>query len=285
MEFLHELPEHRLVEKLAKPQSIFYRQFGIPEPFCWVGIRLPLPELVPSMRGDVDLCWGPMIRSIKATSSKEGLWVFQRYGSITKEFLDGSEWIWPPRLDRLEAFEFKTHPVHVDGHVRRKGDQSKPRSSGDQQAKLLCRAGFDRVTLVDLMAAEPADALGSNPWLSGAAVAGKGSSVLRREIRLREKTPYGRVVCEWSQVSWKDPEHAGGFGVPRTFRGSPANHLLGLEDVMKNRNMLNERFAAIFSRFHSAEVPFPVFLRYCGKCRSFYTTKSPDQRHCIQAMG
>ena len=255
-------------------------QFGIPDPFCWIGIRLPLPGLVPSMRGDVDLCWGPLARRWKPSATEETIWHFSRYGAITREFVDETEWHWPPRLDRIEAFEFKTHPVHIDGRVRRKGNQSAPRSSGDQQAELLCRAGFDRVTLVDLMAGEPANVPGHNSWFTGSAVTSRGGAAFNREIRWRKNPPYGRVIAEWSQVSWKDPEDAGSFGIPVSFQGSPPNRLLADPKVVANRAMLNANLTRIFSRFDASAVPFPVFVRYCEQCRIFYLASASDEVHC-----
>lgn len=279
VEFLHELPEHRLVEKIAR-HPVFYELFRIPPYFRWVGIRLPLPDLVAGMEGDVDLCWGPLGRRWKANATEETKWHTQRYRAITREFVDETEWVWPPRLDFIGSFEFKTHPAHVNGRVRRKGNQATPRSSGDQQAELLCKAGFDRVTLVDLMAGEPADEPNRSSWFVGSAVVAKGASSFENEVRWRNDAPYGRVIAEWSQVSWKDAEDAGGFAIPASYQGAPLNRLLSTPEVATNRARLNASLFGIFSKFDAASVPFPAFVRHCAKCRSFYPAASPDELHC-----
>jgi hypothetical protein len=56
--------------------------------------------------------------------------------------------------------------------------------------------------------------------------------------------------------------------------------LLSTPEGATNRARLNASLFGIFSKFDTASIPFPVFVRYCTKCRTFYLATSPDEVHC-----
>jgi hypothetical protein len=279
-EFIHQLPERRLVEKLTSPHSAFHMEFGVPEFFCLRGLQTPLPPLIPQALGDVDFWWTPLARVWKAGAKEDTKLFWERHRYPTYEYIQQTEWVWPPPLDLMVGFEFKTHPVDRTGKVRRIKNQQDPARSGEAQAERLAQLGFDYAWLIDVLPGEPVSEPGQSAWLSGAELAAGGAEYFAGHLARRNQQPFGRAIAAWSMIGWKDAEQAGGFGIQLPFVAAPRNPLLGTNTVANARVELVKSLTSVLDRFVCTEIPFPAYLLHCNACKAFHLSSDPTKRHC-----
>lgn len=254
--YLVEIPEreHEAVRRLLELPAIawqFLEQHGLNPSFYWCILQVRHSRLVEFFEGDVDILVGRL------------------------NLNDSGGIKWPLSTDYLVGIEAKC--AYLDPEAKEiTEDAIKSKKSSDQemhktqrQLKVLLQMGFDKVSLLDIIANPPASGIDSRAWFLALDIAVTSmkemSPILQK--RLPDDSPAGHWVWSIGSVIGGD-ETMRGAGAPIRLRIAQANPFLQISsEVQSRRKKMEYNLSTILT-----DLPTPcrlpaIFIdcRTCGK--------------------
>lgn len=273
------------------------RSLGIHPHCCWALIEVDMDDLVPSLKGDVDLLVGRIAfknperfehrlrEHITSLSSRppNTLMQFMAPDDLVADLLAGEgELIWPPQPGYLAGIEVKcsrltidvnplTTPISIDDMKSTKASPQKTRKIRLEIEKLMS-LGCDRVALLDLIANPPADGLNMEAWHNASVIALKTESAMAEVLfnRLPPDCTAGHWVYSVGAVAGGD-ETVRGSGLPQQYR--EAQPTVGFSIGDAQRTELNGAIAEILSRV-SPPYFLPAVYMNCRVCKRIHHARS-----------
>lgn len=273
------------------------RSLGIHPHVCWALIEVDMRDLVPSLKGDVDLLVGRigfknherfegrLKEHLASLNSLPGntLIQFMAPDNVVADLLAGEgELIWPPKPDYLVGLEVKcsrlntdvnplTAPITVADMKSTKGSPQKTRKIRLEVEKLI-NIGCDRVALLDLIANPPADGINMGAWHSASVVAQKTEDAMQQV--LLNRLPADCAAAHWvysvGAVAGGD-ETFRGSGLPQQYREAQPTARSGIGETQ--RTELNESIVDILSRV-SPPYFLPAVYMNCRLCKRIHHARS-----------
>lgn len=275
------------------------RSFGIHPHCCWALIEVDMNDLVPSLKGDVDLLIGRIAfknpdrfeRKLKEHITSlnslppNALIQFMAPDNLVADLLAGEgELIWPPRPDYLAGIEVKcsrlgidvnplTTPISIDDMKSTKASPQKTRKIRLEIEKLIS-LGCDRVALLDLIANPPADGVNMGAWHNVSVIALKTESAMAEVLsnRLPPDCTAGHWVYSVGAVAGGD-ETVRGSGLPQQYR--EARPVVRPLTSDAQRTDLNGAITNILSRV-SPPYFLPAVYMNCRVCKRIHHARSED---------
>jgi hypothetical protein len=262
---------------------------------CWALIEIDMPDLVPSVKGDVDILVGHIsfkdqkqyeailreqIESRK-TARPNALIQFMNLYNVAADLVAMNGGIaWPPRTDYLAGIEVKCSRFNKNADPFKASlDESDMRSTKSSWQKVekirlevgkLEKLGFDQVALLDLIANPPADGTNLNAWAVASAIADRTERVMERILnnRLPSDSIAGHWVYSLGAVAGGD-ELMRGSGYPNQYRAPQKNIFLVGSDTESRRLMMERSLKSLMEAL-PIPVGLPALFIKCRKCRSIH---------------
>jgi hypothetical protein len=249
--------EHQAVRTLVNDlpwlAAEMFASMGLNWCFSWFLLRLQQNRLHPSRRGDVDLLAGPL----EWNDPNQFLSMLKRESDARKEWPPNTIWRltaamcaerggikWPPSVNYLVAVEAKcAYREASDASATRlkltKGGPGKLRHTQLQVDELL-EMGFDRVSLLDIIANPPSQGDGIEAWFRAADVADQSRQEMAQhlDVRLPGESPAGHWAWSAGPVVGGS-ERIRGVGKPLQLRAAAVNPQLDRSEVRRDRGELN----------------------------------------------
>jgi hypothetical protein len=280
-----------VLEAGGMPFSRWLSPLGWGLPMSWLAVSIPTDRLVSDstkLPGDVDILGGPL-------SPEPGAWTAgmakaQRELPLASPELHASlAWAyvnevggieWPPRLEFIAAAEVRASWFTKDGALKATGLGAGDQRSYMAKATGLCRLGFDRVSLLRIVAGEPASGHGLNPWIEAVARADASARTLSIGLRITREDPYGSIILSVGALPGRDEVMSGSGSVEILNHG--ARNLLS-----KNAQAVRRRAeisAALQAAFQDVPAPSrrPAVLLACrsNECRKLFWAGQDLQTYC-----
>jgi len=275
------------------------RSLGIHPHCCWALIEVDMNDLVPSVKGDVDLLIGRIafknpdrfenrlkehITSLNSLPPNT-LMQFMASDNLVADLLAGEgELIWPPQPDYLAGIEVKcsrlsidvnplTTPISIDDMKSTKASPQKKRKIRLEIEKLMS-LGCDRVALLDLIANPPADGLNMEAWHNASVIASKTESAMGEVLsnRLPPDCTAGHWVYSVGAVAGGD-ETVRGSGLPQQYREAQPVGRPSTSDA--ERTDLNGAITNILSRVTPPNF-LPAVYMNCRVCKRIHHARSEN---------
>lgn len=271
------------------------RSLGIHPHCCWALIEVDMNDLVPSVKGDVDLLIGPVafknpdrfedrlkehITSLDSLPPNT-LMQFMAPDNLVADLLASEgELIWPPQPDYLAGIEVKcsrlridlnplTTPISRDDMKSTKASPQKTRRIRLEIEKLIS-LGCDRVALLDLIANPPADGINMQAWHNASVIALRTESAMADVLsnRLPTDCTAGHWVYSVGAVAGGD-ETFRGSGLPQQYR--EAQPIVPIRGA--HRIKLIGAITDILSRV-SPPYSLPAVYMNCRVCKRIHHARS-----------
>jgi hypothetical protein len=269
------------------------RSLGIHPRCCWALIEVQMEDLVPSVKGDVDILVGSIAWTdpsrleaalrdhIVSLQSLPGnaLIQFVAPDNLVADLLaEEGEVIWPPAPDYLVGIEVKSSrldrivnplaaPISVDDMKSTKASPKKKRKIRLEIDKLL-RLGCDRVGLLDLIANPPADGINMRAWHNASITSEKTETAMAAV--LADRLPVDSVAGHWvysvGAVAGAD-ETVRGTGLPQQYKEARLNTISSEPDSL--RRQLNEGITNLLSTI-ARPYSLPALFLNCRLCKRIH---------------
>lgn len=244
---------------------------GLPSFFWWAMTKVLHQRLVSGFRGDVDVLMGPV-----KFSDADAYWVcVERHRKEHPGFHEGMyQWIaahelaaqgglvWPPRLDYLVALETKCTRYTPQQQPARSNTAHQPEQRRvEGQVGRLMMMGFNRVTLLDLIANPPIGGGNGQAWVNAAGMSLQSQQEMLSKFQKRfqdAEAGAGHAVFSWGAVSGGD-EMSRGAGCPRWLRLPADNPRLAEPRTRENRVELESNLLEVLARVPHPRM-FPVII-------------------------
>lgn len=273
------------------------RSFGIHPHCCWALIEIDMKELVPSLKGDVDILIGSIgwkDPQLFEHALQEHLAMLKSYprnaliqfmapdNFVADQLAERGELVWPPKPDYIGGIEVKCSRLNTGVNPLRAAitvaDMKSTKASSRKQRKIrleiekLNRLGCDRVALLDLIANPPADGINIGAWHNASVIASKTEDAMRQVFanRLPAQCAAAHWVYSVGAVAGGD-ETVRGSGLPQQYReGQPFAGSL-MSDTQ--RTELNEAIVDILSRVTPPYFLPAVYMK-CRSCKQLHHARS-----------
>lgn len=273
------------------------RSFGVHPHCCWALIEVDMKQLVPSLRGDVDILvgragWKEPQRfehaiqehfEILKSSPGNALIQFMAPDNFVADLLtEQGELIWPPKPDYIIVIEVKCSRLNAGVNPLRGpitvADMKSTKASSRKQRKIrleiekLNRLGCDGVALLDLIANPPADGINMGAWHNASVVALKTEDAMQQVLanRLLADCAAAHWVYSVGAVAGGD-ETFRGSGLPQQYREAQATARSEISEAQ--RIELEESIVDIFSRV-SPPYFLPAVYVNCRLCQRIHHARS-----------
>lgn len=263
-------------------------------PVVWLGLRIPHERLLrgygrppKKFRGDVDVFGA----SLQASSEEE----YRSYVAKVREIIPPEahpswvEWCtvqemvhdgktkWPPDLSYIAAAEVKAAYYNADDDLKGAGGKH----NGRDQARELCRMGFDRVALARFVVTEPLTSETYHPWMLASARSGMARDDYMGEPKRifgEEDDPFGTVLISGGAVPGK-LEHLAGTTSADWLRRPPDNPFR--QEAAALRQAVEGNLLEVMGR-HPFPRTFPVLILACSddRCGHLYVTGADPNAAC-----
>jgi hypothetical protein len=273
------------------------RSFGVHPHCCWALIEVDMKELVPSLRGDVDILvgrvgWKEPQRFEHAI--REHFELLKSYpGNALIQFIapdnfvadlltEQGQLVWPPKPDYLLGIEVKCSRLNGGVNPLRApitvADMKSTKASSRKQRKIrlevekLNRLGCDGVALLDLIANPPADGINMGAWHNASVIALKTEDAMQQV--LANRLPADCAAAHWvysvGAVAGGD-ETLRGSGLPQQYREAEPTARSGISEAQ--RTELNGAIVDILSRV-SPPYFLPAVYMNCRLCKRIHHARS-----------
>jgi hypothetical protein len=258
--YLVEIPEREreAVRRLLELPGIawqFFDSHGLNPSLSWCIQRVRHDRLVESFKGDVDILMGRLD--------------LNESGGIK----------WPPSTDYLVGIEAKCAYLHPDANEITE-DAIKSKKSSEQeirktqrQVKELLQMGFDKVTLLDMIANPPAFGIDSRAWFVALETAETSMKEMLPTLqkRLPDNSPAGHWVWSIGSVIGGD-ETMRGAGAPIELRRACENPFLRKDSKTRSRRQeMQHNLHGILARL-PPPCRLPAVFIDCGACTKVHRT-------------
>lgn len=263
-------------------------------PVVWLGLRIPHERLLrgysrppKKFLGDVDVFGA----SLQVSSDDEYRCHVQKVAELCDsethptqvqwlaalDFIYDGKIKWPPDLTYVAAVEVKAAYYDADGNLKAAGNKF----NGRNQARELCRMGFDRVALARFVVTEPVVSEKYHAWMLASARAGMARDDYMDEqkgIFIKEDDPYGTVLISGGAVPGK-LEHRAGTSSAEWLRKPPDNPLK--KEAESVRRAVEKNLLEVMSRYPFPRT-FPVLILACSdnRCGHLYITGADPDAAC-----
>lgn len=273
--------EHEILERFDQflgNIAPFLVSLGIAPNSSWYLIENQMEQLVPGIKGDVDVLAGAFepaspellkesLDKIKKLDSKMPPARLDRLAEIDVASKGGLKWV--PSLDYLVGIEVKC--CYLPPDVPKISEKEmKSRKSSDRKVERirnevdkLLNLGFDKVGLFEFVINPPADGIGNEPWNVSARTVGQSLDAMRDIFsrRLPADSPAGHGACSFGGVCGREEHHSGVDEHP-IFRQAQANHRLAQnENVKANRRTMAQNLELILEQIPKPRTMPAVFVR------------------------
>ena len=269
------------------------RSFGIHPHCCWALIEVEMEDLVPSLKGDVDVLVGSIawtdpshfedelrehIASLQSLPGNALIQFVAPDNLIADLLAEKGEVVWPPAPDYLVGIEVKCSrldlvvnalaaPISLDDMKSTKASPQKKRKIRLEIDKLL-RLGCDRVGLLDLIANPPAHGMNMGAWHNASITSEKTESAMAAVLadRLPPDSAAGHWVYSVGAVAGAD-ETVRGTGLPQQYREARRNILSSEPDSL--RRQLNQGVTNLLSTI-DRPYSLPALFLNCRLCKRIH---------------
>jgi hypothetical protein len=260
---------------------------------CWALIEVDMKELVPSLKGDVDILVGRIawndakrfedaikahITSLQSSPPNALIQFVAPDNFIADALAERGELAWPPTPDYVVGIEVKCSrldrgvnplaaPISIDDMKSTKASARKRRKIRLEIQKLL-QLGCDRVGLLDLIANPPADGINMGAWHNASVISQDTETVMAGVLadRLPMDSPAGHWVYSVGAVAGGD-ETVRGAGLPQRYREAQENILPSATKGV--RSELNDGITEILSQV-SRPYALPAIYMNCRICKRIH---------------
>ena len=279
------------------------RSLGIHPHCCWALIEVEMEDLVPSVKGDVDILVGSIAWTepgrfeaalrdhIVSLQSLPGnaLIQFVAPDNLVADLLAGEgEAIWPPAPDYLVGIEVKCSrldrvvnplavPISLDDMKSTKASPQKKRKIRLEIDKLL-RLGCDRVGLLDLIANPPADGINMGAWHNASITSERTETAMAAVLadRLPVDSAAGHWVYSVGAVAGAD-ETVRGTGLPQQYKEARLNTISSEPDSL--RRQLNQGVTNLLSTI-ARPYSLPALFVNCRLCKRIHHVRDMNCHEC-----
>ncbi len=292
----------------------FTRPLGWSLPFMWLGLRIPHRRLLrgyncppKKFKGDVDILGGCLepVSPEEYERCKAILWEEDKRINVTlpEEYrknevsppapyyisrlvVESSKIKWPPDLTHIAATEVKAAYYDKTAVLKHKESEY----NGRDQAKTLCRMGFDRVGLMRFVVTEPIDSGKFNPWMIAAHRSSKAMDEYlshpdpqKQGIYFEPHDPYGTLLISNGAVLGKLEDMAGDVTAKWLHQPPPNPYK---EQAAELRAVVEKNLRDIMS-CHPVPTSFPILILACSdnNCGNVYVAAVPNPDQPCPACG
>jgi hypothetical protein len=281
------------------------RSLGIHPHCCWALIEVEMEDLVPSLKGDVDILVGAIawtdpsrfeaalrdhIVSLQSFPGNALIQFVPPDNLVADLLAEEGEVIWPPAPDYLVGIEVKCSrlervvnpmatPISLDDMKSTKASPQKKRKIRLEIDKLL-RLGCDQVGLLDLIANPPADGINMEAWHNASITSERTETAMA--VVLADPLPSDSAAGHWvysvGAVAGAD-ETIRGTGLPQQYREAQQNvHSSEVEDL---RPQLNQSITDIL-RGLGRPYSLPALFMNCRSCKRIHHARDMSCPQCAE---
>ena len=279
------------------------RSLSIHPLLCWAVIEADMEDLVPSLKGDVDILIGRVawndpkkfeaalrehIAGLESLPANALIQFVAPDNLVADLLAENGELVWPPSTDYLVGIEVKCSrlqlaanplkaPVTLDDMKSTKASPQKKRKIRLEIDKLL-RLGCDRVGLLDLIANPPANGINMGAWHNASIISEQTETAMAGVLadRLPPESAAGHWVYSVGAVAGAD-ETVRGSGLPQRYRAAQQN--VRSSETEGLRPQLNQGVIKILSKV-ARPYSLPALFMNCRSCKRIHHARDMSCPQC-----
>lgn len=274
--------------------SSMLHALGIDYSFSWFLLQLGTNRILEKSclmksrkPGDVDILAGRLSWSdqkkfdelVKKEAKEKPSWhPSYHYSSAALKLAASGEIKWPPSMDYLVGIEVKcAYFDENDNDVKSRKSSDQDISKVRSQVEGLLKMGFNKVTLLDIIANPPADGKYLNAWMNASDISFQSVKKMKPVLsqRLSDNSASGHWVWSLGAVIGGD-ETRRGSGGPEQLQPAQFNPYLKDEKTQRCRQKMEEELSQLLETLpYPPAFPgyLPVVLTFCKTCRKLHGIK------------